>query len=61
MAASLSDLLDNLSNGLHNKKCLDCKSCLKYMVAKDNILILRCFKCKCNCKIDFDKELINKF
>ena len=31
------------------------------MIAKDDILIFRCFKCKINYKIDFDKELINKF
>ena len=31
------------------------------MKAKDDILIFRCFKCKKNYKIDFDKELINKF
>ena len=31
------------------------------MMAKDDILIFRCFKCKKNYEIDFDKELINKF
>ena len=31
------------------------------MIAKDDILIFRYFKCKINYKIDFDKELINKF
>ena len=31
------------------------------MIAKDDILIFRCFKYKKNCEIDFDKELINKF
>ena len=31
------------------------------MITKDDILIFRCLKCKKNCKIDFDKELINKF
>ena len=32
MMASLSDLVDNFSNGLHNKKCLDCRSGLEYMI-----------------------------
>ena len=61
MSASLSNHVDNLSNVLHNDKCVDCKSGLDYMIAKDDILIFRCCKCKMNYKIDFDKELINKF
>ena len=46
MSASLSNHVDNLSNGLHNNKCVDCKSGLDYMKVKDDILIFRCFKCK---------------
>ena len=61
MSASLSNHVDNLSNGLHNNECVDCESGLDYMKPKDDILIFRCFKCKNNYKIDFDKELINKF
>ena len=63
MTASLSELVDNLSNELHNNdddndnnKCKNCKSGLYYMMAKDDILIFRCFKCKKNYEIDFDKE-----
>ena len=44
MAASLSELIDNLSNRLHSKKCTDCGLDLEYMIAKDGILIFRCFK-----------------
>ena len=29
MSSSLSNLVDNLSEGLHNDRCIDCKSCLK--------------------------------
>ena len=61
MAASLSELVDNLSNGLHSKKCTDCRLNLEYMIAKDEILIFRFFKCKKSCEINFDKELINNF
>ena len=32
---SLSNLVDNLSEGLHSDKCTDFKSCLDYMTAKD--------------------------
>ena len=59
--SSLSKLLDNLSEGLHNDRCIDCKSCLDYMTTKDKQLIFRCFSCKKNYKKDFNKELIKRF
>ena len=34
MSSSLSNLGDNLSEGLHCDKCIDCKSCLKLYVNK---------------------------
>ena len=46
MSASLSNHVDNLSNGLHNNKRADSKSGLDYMKVKDDILIFRCFKYK---------------
>ena len=61
MLSSLSNLVDNLSEGLHSDKCTDCKSCLDYMSIKDNQLTFRCFECKKNYKKDFNKELIRKF
>ena len=33
MSTSLSKLADNLSEGLHNNRCIDCKYCLDYMSA----------------------------
>ena len=30
MSSSLSKLIDNSSEGIHNNKCADCKSCLDY-------------------------------
>ena len=61
ISSSLSNLVDNLSEVLHNDWCIDCKSCLDYMATKDEQLIFRCFECKNNYKKDFDKELINRF
>ena len=58
MSTSLSKLVDNLSEGLHNNRCVDCKSCLEYMKNKDEKLIFRCFSCKKNYEKDFNKELI---
>ena len=56
MSTSLSKLVNNLSEGLHNDRCIDCKSCLDYMTTKDEQLIFRCFRCKKNYKKDFNKE-----
>ena len=36
MSSSLSNLVDNLSERLHSDKCTDCKSCLDYMITKDD-------------------------
>ena len=61
MSTSLSKLVDNLSEGLHNNRCVDCKSCLDYMKTKDEKLIFRCFSCRKNYEKDFNKELIKRF
>ena len=39
MSTSLSKLVDNLSEGIHNNRCVDCKSFLDYMKTKDEKLI----------------------
>ena len=61
MSSSLSNLVDNLSEGLHNNKCLDCESCLDYIRTKNEKLILKCFNCKTYYEKDFNKELIKIF
>ena len=53
MSSSLSNRVDNLSEGVHCDKLIDCKSCLDYMPVKDDQSIFRCFKCKKNYKKDF--------
>ena len=60
MSTSLSKLV-NLSEGLHNDRCIDCKSCLDYMTTKDEQLIFRCFRCKKNYQKNFNKDLIQRF
>ena len=40
MAMSLSKLVDNLSEGIHNNKCTDRKSCLDYIETKNEKFIL---------------------
>ena len=61
MSTSLSNLVSNLFEGLHNDRCIDCKSCLDYMATKDEQLIFRCFRCKKNYEKNFNKELIQRF
>ena len=46
MSSSLSNLVDNLSEGLHSDKCTDCKSYLDYMTTKDEQLRFRCLNVK---------------
>ena len=62
MSSSLSKLVDNLSEGIHNNKCLDCNSCLDYVwITKNEKLLLKCFNCNVYYKKKFNKELIKKF
>ena len=62
MATSLSKLVDNLTEGIHNNKCLDCNSCLDYVrITKNEKLLLKCFNCDIYHKKKFNKELIKKF
>ena len=55
MSSSLSNIVDNLSEVLHNDNCVDIKSCLDYLSVngiafKDGQLICRCFERKKNYK-----------
>ena len=61
MAMPLSKLIDNLSEGLHNNKCLDRESCLDYIKTKNEKLILKCFNRKQDYEKGFYKELIERF
>ena len=61
MSTSLSKLIDNLSEGLHNDKCKDCESYLDYVTIKDNKLIFRYFSYKKNYEKNFNKDLIQRF
>ena len=54
MPTSLSNLVNNLSDGLHNDKC-DRKSCLDYMLVKDTQLIFK----HLNCNKNHDKAYMN--
>ena len=71
MSSSLSKLVDNLSEGIHNNNCIDCKSNLDYirittakpssLERKNEKLLLKCFNCDSYYKKKFNKDLIKKF
>ena len=61
MSSSLSNFVDNLSEGLHSDKCTGCKSYFHYMSFKDNLLIFRSFECKKNYEKEFNEKLIKRF
>ena len=62
MSSSLSKLVDNLSGGIHNNKCVNCKSNLDYLkCTKHEKLILECFNCKQRYRKKFNTELIKRF
>ena len=62
MSSLLSKLVDNLSEGIHNNKCSDCKSNLYYMrITKNKKSLLKCFNCNIYHKKKFNNDLIKKF
>ena len=61
MSSSLSKLVDNSSEGIHNNKCLDCKCFLDYIKIKNEKLLFKCFNCNNYYKKKFIQDLIKKF
>ena len=61
MSSSLSKIVDNLSEGINNNKCADCKSNLDYIKTKNEKLILECYNCKQSYRKKFNIELIKRF
>ena len=75
MSSSMCNLAENLSEGIHNNKCADCKSNLDYikirakssalarssLERKNEKLILECCNCKQRYRKKFNKELIKRF
>ena len=54
MAASLSNLVNNPSDGLHKYK--DCESTFEYINAEDSKVVLKCLNCNKDYNKDFNKE-----
>ena len=61
MASSLSNLVDNLTEIIHEIKCKDCDCFLEYESVKDNLIKYRCLSCNKDYWNKFDEELKKKF
>ena len=77
MASSLSNLVNNLSEGIHRIKCKyghddkKCETCgikykhcdcfLEYTNFKDDLIEYKCLICNKNCQIKFDEKLNERF
>ena len=61
MATSLSKLVDNFTDNIHNDKCVKCKSNLCFVNAMNETLTFECVDCKKEYKKEFNKKLIERF
>ena len=61
MATSLSKLVDNLTDNIHNDKCIKCKSNLCFVRAINEKFIFKCIDCEKKYEKEFNKELLERF
>ena len=57
MATSLSNLVDNLTEGIHKIKCKDCDCFLEHKSVKDNSIKNECLSSNKNYSNKIDREL----
>ena len=61
MATSLSKLVDNLTENIHNDKCVKCKSNLCFVNAMNETLTFECVDCGKECIKDINNKLKERF
>ena len=61
MATSISNLVDNLTNGIHKIKCKDRDCFLEYEIVKDNLIKYEYLSCNKNYSNKIDEELKQRF
>ena len=61
MATSLSKLVDNLTDNIHNDKCIKCKSNLCFVNTMNETLIFECVNCIKEYKKDINNKLKERF
>ena len=61
VASSLTNLVDNLAEGIHKTKCKDCNCFLEYESVKDNLIKYKCLSCNKDYSNKFDEKLKKRF
>ena len=61
MASSLSNLVDNLAEGIDKIKCRDCDCSLEYGSIKGNFIKYKCLSCNKDYSNKLDKKLMKRF
>ena len=61
MANSLSNLVDNLTEGIHKIKCKDYHCCIEYESVKDNLMRYKCLSCNEELSNKIDEEVKKQF
>ena len=61
MATSLSNLVDDLTEGIQEIKCKDCDCFLEYENVKDNLRKYKCLSCNRSYSNKIDEELKKQF
>ena len=61
MATSLSNLVDNLTEGIHKIKCKDPNWFLEYESVKDSLIKYKCLSCNKDYLNKIDEELKTRF
>ena len=61
MARSLSNLVDNLAEGIHKIQCKDCSCFLEYGSVNVNFIKYKCLSCNKNYSNKIDEKLQKRF
>ena len=61
MATSLSNLVDNLTEGIQKIKCKDCYCFLEYESVKDNLIKYKYLSCNKDYSNNIDEEIKKRF
>ena len=61
MTSSLSNLVDNIAEGIHIIKCKDCDCFLEYESVQDNLIKYKCLSCNKDYSNNHDEKLKKQF
>ena len=61
MVSSSSNLVNNLTKGIHKIKYKDCNCFLEYESVKDNLIKYKCLSCNKDYSNKLDEELKKRF